>query len=106
MKKVVILSGVRKAIGRYGGSLRDVPVYQLGVAVLSEAVKRGKEGPEYIDNVVMDASYQNQGEKGTRMLGLSDNEMEAKVNVKGSDMSLGHPIGGGGQGICMILERP
>jgi acetyl-CoA C-acetyltransferase len=68
-----------------------------------------------------------------RMSGLSDAEIEAKVNVNGSGISLGHPIGatgairlvtllheiqrrdvrwgleticgGGGQGICMIVER-
>ena len=68
-----------------------------------------------------------------RMSGLSDAEIESKVNVNGSGISLGHPIGatgtmrlvtlmhemkrrnarwgleticgGGGQGICLILEK-
>jgi acetyl-CoA C-acetyltransferase len=68
-----------------------------------------------------------------RLSGISDKEMDEKVNVNGSGISLGHPIGatgamrlttlinemvrketqfgleticgGGGQGICMIVER-
>lgn len=68
-----------------------------------------------------------------RLSGLSDEEMDARVNVNGSGISLGHPIGatgtmrlttlinemarrdshygleticgGGGQGICVVIER-
>ena len=31
MSEVVIISGARTAIGAFGGSLRDVPVVNLGV---------------------------------------------------------------------------
>lgn len=40
MKEVVIVSGVRTAIGNFGGSLKDVPVVQLGSLVIKEALKR------------------------------------------------------------------
>jgi len=53
MESVVILSGVRTAIGGYGGSLRDVPVYRLGGLVLAEAAKRAKIDPAAIDDVIM-----------------------------------------------------
>ncbi|MCE5283293.1 MAG: thiolase family protein [Deltaproteobacteria bacterium] len=68
MENVVILSGVRTAIGGYGGSLRDVPVYRLGGLVLAEAAKRAKVDPAAIDDVIMGTSYQN-GEcaNGARM---------------------------------------
>lgn len=68
MENVVILSGVRTAIGGYGGSLREVPVYRLGGIVLAEAAKRAKVEPGTIDDVVMGSSYQN-GEcaNGARM---------------------------------------
>ncbi len=68
MENVVILSGVRTAIGGYGGSLREVPVYRLGGLVLAEAAKRAKVDPATIDDVVMGSSYQN-GEcaNGARM---------------------------------------
>lgn len=40
MTEVVIVSGARTAIGTFGGSLRDVPVVELGALVIKEALKR------------------------------------------------------------------
>jgi len=39
-EKVVIVSGVRTAIGNFGGSLKDVPAVKLGSTVIKEALKR------------------------------------------------------------------
>ena len=68
MENVVIASGVRTPIGRYGGALRDVPVYKFTSLVLNEAVKRAKIEPAWVDDVIMGQSYQN-GEcaNGARM---------------------------------------
>ncbi len=38
MSEAVIVSGVRTAIGNYGGSLQDVPVVKLGSIVIKEAL--------------------------------------------------------------------
>lgn len=38
--KVVIVSGVRTAIGNFGGSLKDIPAVKLGSIVIKEALKR------------------------------------------------------------------
>jgi acetyl-CoA C-acetyltransferase len=46
MKEVVIVSGVRTAIGNFGGSLKDVPVVDLGALVLREALQRACLRPE------------------------------------------------------------
>lgn len=59
MQEVVIVSAVRTPIGRYMGSLRDVPAYDLGALVLNEAIKRAKVTPDRIDDVVMGQCYQN-----------------------------------------------
>ena len=40
IKEVVIVDGVRTAIGNFGGALRDIPVVQLGSKVISEVLKR------------------------------------------------------------------
>jgi acetyl-CoA C-acetyltransferase len=40
MERVVITSGVRTAIGTFGGSLKNVPVSDLGAIVTKEAIKR------------------------------------------------------------------
>jgi acetyl-CoA C-acetyltransferase len=68
MEQVVILSGVRTAIGSYGGALRDIPVYRLGGVVLAEAARLANVDPAIIDDVIMGTSYQN-GEcaNGARM---------------------------------------
>ena len=40
MKKVVIVSGCRTAVGAFGGALKDVPVVDLGAAVLRETLQK------------------------------------------------------------------
>jgi len=39
-REVVVVSGVRTAVGKYGGSLKDMPPADLGAAVVREAVSR------------------------------------------------------------------
>ncbi|MFH1031326.1 MAG: acetyl-CoA C-acetyltransferase [Chloroflexota bacterium] len=52
MKEAVIVSGVRTAIGNFGGSLQDIPVVKLGSIVIKEALKkaglRPKRDPEVL----------------------------------------------------------
>jgi acetyl-CoA C-acetyltransferase len=51
-REVVILSGVRTAIGDYGGSLKDKPTTELASAVVREAVSRAKVDPKDVGQVV------------------------------------------------------
>ncbi len=51
-REVVVLSGVRTAIGGYGGSLKDIPPTELGAQVVREAVKRSGVTAEEIGQVV------------------------------------------------------
>jgi acetyl-CoA C-acetyltransferase len=44
-REVVVLSGVRTAVGKYGGSLKDMPPADLGAAVVREAVSRSGVEP-------------------------------------------------------------
>jgi acetyl-CoA C-acetyltransferase len=50
---IVLLSAVRTAIGKYGGSLRDVSAPRLGAAVIGEAVSRAGIEAEAVDEVIM-----------------------------------------------------
>ena len=43
--EVVIASGVRTPIGTFGGTLRDIPVVQLGSKVINEVLKRNNLRP-------------------------------------------------------------
>jgi acetyl-CoA C-acetyltransferase len=40
LREVVVVSGARTAIGNFGGTLKDIPVVQLGALVLREALNR------------------------------------------------------------------
>jgi acetyl-CoA C-acetyltransferase len=51
-REVVVLSGVRTAVGTYGGSLKDSPPCDLAAAVVREAVKRAGVEPERIGHAV------------------------------------------------------
>jgi acetyl-CoA C-acetyltransferase len=52
-REVVVVSGVRAAIGDYGGALKDVPPTQLGATVIREAVARAKVDPATVGHVVI-----------------------------------------------------
>ena len=49
---VVVLSGVRTAIGKYGGSLKDFPPTTLGGSVVREALCRAQVRPDDVGHVV------------------------------------------------------
>jgi acetyl-CoA C-acetyltransferase len=51
-RDVVVVSGVRTAIGDYGGGLKDVPPTRLAAAVVREAVARARVEPDRVDHVV------------------------------------------------------
>ncbi len=52
-REVVVLSGVRTAIGDYGGALKDVAPTALGATALREAVARAKIDPAEVGHVVL-----------------------------------------------------
>ena len=53
MKKVVIASACRTAIGKFGGTLANVPAAELGSIVIKEALNRAHVAPEQVDHVYM-----------------------------------------------------
>lgn len=53
MEPVYILSGVRTAIGDFGGSLKDFAPSKLGELVIAEAVRRATLTPDAVQHVVM-----------------------------------------------------
>ena len=52
-RSVVVLSGVRTAIGDYGGALKDIAPTALGAASIREAVTRARVDPGEVGHVVM-----------------------------------------------------
>ena len=53
MQDVVIVSGARTPVGRFGGAFKDVPASDLGAAAIRAAVERAGVRPEDVDEVIM-----------------------------------------------------
>jgi acetyl-CoA C-acetyltransferase len=51
-REVVVLSGVRTAIGKYGGALKDLSPTDLGAIVTRESIKRAGIEPSEVEHVV------------------------------------------------------
>jgi acetyl-CoA C-acetyltransferase len=50
---IVIVSAVRTAIGKFGGSLKNVSSGHLGAIVIEEAVRRAQISPDHVGEVIM-----------------------------------------------------
>lgn len=107
--------------------------YPAVPAAVEKALKKINATIDQMDLIEVQEAFAVQCLADARLSGLSDEQMDAKVNINGSGISLGHPIGatgtmrlttlinemaradkrfgleticgGGGQGICVIIER-
>lgn len=52
-RKVVIAGACRTAIGKFGGTLKDIPAADLGTIVVKEAMARAGVKPEQVEEVYM-----------------------------------------------------
>jgi acetyl-CoA C-acetyltransferase len=53
MTDVMVVAGVRTAIGDYGGAFKDIPPTRLGSIAIREVLSRGKVDPASVGHVVM-----------------------------------------------------
>ena len=51
-KEIVIASACRTAIGKFGGTLKDVPAVELGATVIKAAVEKAGLKPEQVNEVI------------------------------------------------------
>ncbi|CBJ37836.1 Acetyl-CoA acetyltransferase (beta-ketothiolase) [Ralstonia solanacearum CMR15] len=77
MTDVVIVSAVRTAVGKFGGSLAKIPAPELGAAVIREALSRAKVAPDQVSEVIMGqvltaGSGQNPARQALIKAGLPD----------------------------------
>jgi acetyl-CoA C-acetyltransferase len=91
-RSVAILSAVRTPIGRYGGTLRNVPAVRLGVVAARAAIAQSGIPPDRIDEVLFGQALQagagqNPARQVLRGAGVPDHVGAATVNmVCGSGM--------------------
>ena len=53
MREVVIVGAARTAIGKFGGTLKNVPTRTLGAVCIEEALKRAVVAKDQVDEVIM-----------------------------------------------------
>jgi acetyl-CoA C-acetyltransferase len=155
MRRAAIVNPLRTPIGAFGGSLRGVPVEELGnasqqndaaaagcdpsrmgigpVPAVSKLLKRTGMRFDQMDLIELNEAFACQALAVLKGWGTSLAEVDDRLNVNGSGISLGHPVGatgvrimttllhemqrrgsrygletmciGGGQGIAAIFER-
>jgi acetyl-CoA C-acetyltransferase len=94
-EKVVIVSGVRTAIGNFGGSLKDIPAVKLGGIVIKEALKRAGLKPVTSEKL---QKYSPKSLKGVSMTELEktyydyDNSLQ---EVQVDEVIMGNVLQGG-----------
>jgi acetyl-CoA C-acetyltransferase len=59
LRRAAIVAPLRTPVGTFGGSLRDIPVEDLGAHVVKAVVERSHVDPARIDDVVFAQSYAN-----------------------------------------------
>ncbi len=101
MKEIVIASACRTAIGKFGGTLKDVSAVDLGAAVIKEAVERAGLKPEQIDEVIMG---------GVIMGGLGQNparqsSIKAGLPVECTAMTINIVCGSGLKSVALAANQ-
>src|ERR1700743_1093128 len=84
-KEVVIVAAVRTPIGRFGGSLKDIPATRLGAIAIRGALQKAGVLPEQVQEVLMGSVIQaNLGQAPARQAakgaGLPDATICTTVN--------------------------
>lgn len=79
MKEVVIVDGVRTAIGRMGGTLRDVEVDFLAAKVIREILERTGVADDQVDEVILGQAKQSSDSANLARLAALRAEMPIEV---------------------------
>ena len=96
MKRAAIVSPLRTPVGAFGGSLKSVPVEELGAHVARAIVERTGIDPARIDDVVFAQSYTN-GETPCTGRWVA---LQAGLPISVAGMQLDRRCGGGVQAIA------
>ena len=58
LNDIVAISACRTAMGKFGGTLKDIPAYDFGAVVIKEALKRASITGEQVDDVILGSCRQ------------------------------------------------
>ena len=100
MREVVILSGVRTAIGTFGCTLQNVRAGDLGAVVIKEAIKRAGISLDTVDEVIMGNVLQaGQGQNPARQAA-----MKAKLDTKVPAMTVNKVCASGLKAVVLAAQ--
>jgi acetyl-CoA C-acetyltransferase len=100
VREVVILSGVRTAIGTFGGTLQNVRAGDLGAVVIKEAIKRAGISLDTVDEVIMGNVLQaGQGQNPARQAA-----MKAKLDAKVPAMTVNKVCASGLKAVVLAAQ--
>lgn len=99
-KEVVIASGARTPVGKFGGSLKNISAPELGAIVIKEALKRAAIKPMDVDEVLMGCVIQ---------AGLGQNvarqcSMKAGLPVEVPSMTINKVCGSGLRAVSLAAQ--
>ncbi|MGE5508856.1 MAG: thiolase family protein [Chitinophagales bacterium] len=97
---VVIVDGVRAAIGKYGGGFKDLPASDLGAKVIAGALARAKVDPELVDDVIMGCV----GQVAEDAFIARRCALKAGLPVKGNALTVNRLCGSGLQAINSAVQ--
>ncbi len=58
LNEIVAISAVRTPMGRFGGTLKDFPSFEIGAVAVKEAINRASIDPDRIDDVILGSCRQ------------------------------------------------
>jgi len=95
MPEVAIVSGVRTAIGAFGGSLRDVPVVSLGSLVIKEALKQAGLRPKTSERLLQYAPKALKGADMTELEKAHYDWDDSLMEIQVDEVIMGNVLQGG-----------
>jgi acetyl-CoA C-acetyltransferase len=58
LKDIVVIAACRTAMGKFGGTLKDIPSYDLGATVIRESLMRASLSGDQVDDVILGSCRQ------------------------------------------------
>jgi len=99
-ERIVLAGAVRTPIGKFGGTLAEVPVEKLGALVIEEALRRAGVAPGQVDEVLMGCILQTcRGQNVARQAALG-----AGLPVEVPAMTLNNVCGSGLKAVNMAAD--
>ncbi|WP_426437067.1 thiolase family protein [Bradyrhizobium genosp. P] len=98
---IVIVEPVRTAIGTFGGTLKDIPVVELGAAAIDAALQRSNLRPDEVGTVVMGNTVQ----AGNKMNPARQAAIHGGLPVQVPAMTVNRVCGSGAQAIVSAAHE-